>query len=265
MKKLAILFVFFGIFSSCTEVIDVDLNEAEPKLVVQANLHIWADGTSSSTVKLTTTAPFFDEEIPVVNNATVTVTTDNGTVYPFDYSVDGIYTSTLVPQLDTAYTLTIIYEGEAYTATEELQSVVPLEYVEQKNDGGFSGDQIELKVFFNDPVNIANFYFFEGLADRGDVFEVYDDEFFDGNEIFGFYSVEDLEAGDEIVFNLYGVNEAFNNFMNILLQQTGSGGGPFETQPATVRGNLVNQTTPENFPMGYFRVSEVSTLPYTVE
>ena len=54
--------------------------------------------------------------------------------------------------------------------------------------------------------------------------------------------------------------------MFILLQQTSDqGGGPFETQPATVRGNIVNQTNPDNYPLGYFRVSEVSTLNYTVQ
>ena len=36
--------------------------------------------------------------------------------------------------------------------------------------------------------------------------------------------------------------------MFILLQQGGEdGGGPFETQPATVRGNCINQTNSELF------------------
>ena len=94
--------------------------------------------------------------------------------------------------------------------------------------------------------------------------DVYDDEFFDGNTIFGYYFVEDLAPGDEVQFNLYGVSEAYHNFMFILLQQTGDG-GPFETQPATVRGNIVNETNPDNFPLGYFRISEVSTLNYMVQ
>jgi hypothetical protein len=54
--------------------------------------------------------------------------------------------------------------------------------------------------------------------------------------------------------------------MFILLQQgSDQGGGPFETQPATVRGNMINETNSDNFPLGYFRVSEVSTLTYVVE
>ena len=98
------------------------------------------------------------------------------------------------------------------------------------------------------------------------MYDTFNDEFFDGNSIFGFYQVEDLAPQDEITFFLSGVDEQFYNFMFILLQQgSDDSGGPFETQPATVRGNIINTTNPENFPLGYFRVSEVSTLSYTVQ
>ena len=54
--------------------------------------------------------------------------------------------------------------------------------------------------------------------------------------------------------------------MFILLQQIEEqGGGPFETQPATVRGNIINQTNPDNFALGYFRLSEVDEFIYTIE
>ncbi|MDN3725508.1 DUF4249 domain-containing protein [Aequorivita sp. SDUM287046] len=266
MKKLLLLLVFCGIFISCEEVVEVELNDAPPRLVVEANLNIWEDGTSLAVVRLTTTAPFFNDNIPFVSDATVVVTNENGQVHPFSYSENGFYVSNMSPQMNTDYTLTIIYEDEIYTATEKLFTVAPLEFVEQRNDGGFTGEDIELKAFFTDPAGEENFYFFEGLSERGDLLNVYSDEFFDGNRIFGYYLVEDLEAGDEVQFNIYGVNEAFYNFMFILLQQTGeSGGGPFETQPATVRGNIINETNPDNFPLGYFRISEVSTLNYTVQ
>ncbi len=266
MKKLFLMVIFFGILTSCEDVIDVELNDAAPRLVVEANLNIWEDGSSQSSVRLTSTAPFFNNGIPFVDDANVSVTDENGTIFPFSYSDNGFYTSNLVPQLNRDYTLTIIYNNETYTATETLYNVSPLEFVEQKDDGGFTGQDIELKAFFTDPPNDRNFYFFEGLSERGDVLNVYNDEFFDGNTIFGYYLVEDLAPGDEVQFNIYGVSEAYYNFMFILLQQiSDQGGGPFETQPATVRGNIINETNPDNFPLGYFRVSEVSTLNYTVQ
>lgn len=257
--------IFFGIFSSCEDVIDVELNDAPPRLVVEANLNVWENGITSAAVRLTTTAPYFDNDVPFVVDAVITVSDENNVVYPFNYTQDGIYVSNIPLQLNTDYSLTIVYKEETYTATERLYTVSPLEYIEQRDDGGFSGEDIELKVFFTDPAGDRNYYFFEGLSERGDELDVYSDEFFNGNTIFAYYLVEDIAPGDEVQFNIYGVSEAYYNFMFILLQQTGGGGGPFETQPATVRGNIINETTPANYPLGYFRVSEVSTLNYTVQ
>jgi hypothetical protein len=266
MKNWLFLACCLFLFPSCEEVVEVDLNEAQPKLVVDASINLWEGGSAQAIVKLTTTAPFFDSEIPVVANAEVTITDENGEIYPFTYTENGIYTGTLIPVPDIEYTLDILYDGQLFTATEQLQTVAPLEFVEQKDDGGFDGESIELKAFFTDPANEENFYFFEGLSEKGDVYDTFDDEFFDGNLIFGFFVVDDLEAGDQVTFNLYGVDEQFFDFMFVLLQQgSDESGGPFETQPATVRGNLVNTTNPEEFPLGYFRISEVSTLEYTVQ
>ncbi|WP_026451602.1 DUF4249 domain-containing protein [Aequorivita capsosiphonis] len=266
MKKLFAIILCLGVLTSCEDVIDVELNEAPPRLVVEANINIWEDGTANSLVRLTTTAAFFDNNVPPVSNALVSIIDDSGRVYPFTYSENGFYVSNLSPQLETDYTLKIIFNDETYSATERLYSVAPLEFVEQRNDGGFTGEDIELKAFFTDPAGEDNFYFFEGLSDRGDVLDVYSDAFFDGNSIFAYYLVEDLAPGDDVQFNLYGVNEAFHNFMFVLLQQSNNqGGGPFETQPATVRGNIINETKADDYPLGYFRISEVSTLNYTVQ
>ncbi len=264
MKKILLFISILGILYSCEDVIDVDLNESESRLVIDASMNLWDDGNFQTTVKLTTTAPFFDEEIPFVNDAFVEIIDENGLILPFVYAENGIYVSTIQPQSGVNYTLKIRYQEEIYTATEQLETVAPLEFVEQKNDGGFTGEDIELKAFFTDPANIENFYFFEGLSVRGASFDALKDEFFDGNQIFGFYFVENIETGDEVIFNLYGIDEQFYNYMFTLLQQS-QGDGPFETQPATVRGNIINETNLNNYPLGYFRISEVSTISYTVE
>jgi hypothetical protein len=186
--------------------------------------------------------------------------------FSFNHQGNGIYTSPITLENDVNYTLEILYKGESYSATEQLVPVGNLEFVEQNNTGGFSGDEIELKAFFNDPQGLGDYYFFEGVSQRGAVLDTFFDRFFDGNLIFGFYRVKDLAAGDVVTLNLYGVNAQFYDFMFVLLQQgSDQGGGPFETQPATVRGNIINETNTDNFPLGYFRVSEVSTLVYTVQ
>ena len=75
-----------------------------------------------------------------------------------------------------------------------------------------------------------------------------------------------MQVGDTVTIKSYGINERFYNFMSLLLTQTNSDlGGPFETQPATLRGNIINQTTSSNFPLGFFRASEIDEVEYIIQ
>lgn len=271
MKNKWLVIVILTSFFSCEDVIEVELNEAEPRLVIEASID-WLKNTSGNEqeIKLTLSAPFFDDDIPKANGATVNITASNNTVYNFiEEANSGIYkNSEFVPVINESYNLNIVYQGEVYVATETLKSVVPIDFIEQNNDGGFAGDQIELKAFYTDPADAENYYFFEFLSDLTPIpsLEVYEDRFTNGNQIFGFYSDEDLKADNIVRIRTHGVSESFYEFMFLLLQQgSQDSGGPFETQPASVRGNCVNQTNPDNYPFGYFRLSEVDEVIYTVE
>lgn len=70
MKKIASYIVILMAFtlSSCEEVIDVDLDTAETRLVVEAPI-LWQKNTSGRTqrIKLSTTTSFFNEVIPSVS------------------------------------------------------------------------------------------------------------------------------------------------------------------------------------------------------
>lgn len=271
MKKFLIIAFLTFMISSCEDVINVDLNTAEPRLVIDASIK-WVKGTTGAnqSIKLTLTAPYFDAEIPPATGAEINITDSNNNTYIFvEDGNTGIYiNTTFVPVIDETYTLTINYDGDIYTATETLKSVVPIDFVEQVNEGGFSGDETELKAYYTDPANEENYYFFEFISDIPVIpsLEVYNDEFSNGNQIFGFYTEEDLEAGDEVMIKIHGISERFYNYMFILLQQNNDeGGGPFETQPATVRGNCINQTNQDHYPLGYFRLSEVDEFIYVVQ
>ncbi|WP_299103100.1 DUF4249 domain-containing protein [uncultured Winogradskyella sp.] len=271
MKKVFCFLIICTFLYSCEDVIDVDLNEVEPRLVIEASID-WYKNTSGNEqfIKLTLSAPFFDEIIPPANNALVQIFDTNGNTFSFiEENETGIYrNSDFIPIIDGEYTLFINYNNEVYTATETLKSVAPIDYIEQDDEGSFFGDEIEIKVYFTDPAETDNYYFFEYFTDISDSpsLDVGDDRFIDGNQIFGFYSEEDLESGNELTIRHFGVSEQYYEFMFILLQQgSEDGGGPFETQPATVRGNCINTTNEENYPFGYFRLSEVEQVIYTVE
>jgi len=270
MKKLILLVLSITIYS-CEESIDLDLNTSEPKLVIEASIN-WVKGTSGNEqeIKLSLSAPYYNLETPPASNALVSIFDSNGNEFVFtEDALSGFYkNNTFIPVLNEVYTLIINYNEEIYSGTEIMTSVAPIDYVEQKNDGGFSGEETELKAFYTDPENEENYYFFEFRANFNAIptLEVYKDEFTNGNQIFGFYTEEDLTYGDEIVIKSHGISQAFYEYMfTLLLQTSEEGGGPFETTPATVKGNCINETNSDNFPFGYFRLSEVDEITYIVE
>jgi len=63
-----------------------------------------------------------------------------------------------------------------------------------------------------------------------------------------------------------GVNKQFFNYLTLIIEQNGqNGGGPFQTAPSTLRGNIVNSTNPDNYPLGYFSISEANNFNLTIE
>lgn len=259
--------IFFLLLVSCEEVVDVDLEESEPRLVVEASL-LWQKGTNGNfqVIKLTTTAPYFNDEIPAAEGAIITVTSENGEIYNFAEIDPGIYTNEqFSPELNRNYELSIFYKDETYIAKESLIPVSELEFIEQTDNGGFGGEDTELKVYYNDPEGVDNYYLFRFLFEDLSI-QISEDEFTDGNLSFAYFTNEDLVSGEEVGFEIQGISERFYEYMFILRSQAGTnGGGPFQTQPTTLRGNIVNITNPENFAFGYFRASETDFLAYTIE
>ncbi|HLV37935.1 DUF4249 domain-containing protein [Xanthomarina sp.] len=270
MKKHVFLVLITLALVSCEDVIDVDVPTSDPRLVIEASIN-WVKGTpgNNQVITLTTTAPYFNDGVPPANNAQVSIIDQHNNV--FDFVEDGetgkYYNSNFITEINGVYNLTVIYKNETYTATETLLPVAEIEYVEQNLEGGISGEDTEIKAYFTDPVDEENYYFFEYIPNIPVLatLDTNKDEFVNGNLIFGFYVEEELKPGDEVLIRSNGVSKQFYEFMYILLQQTGSSGGPFETQPATVKGNCMNISNPDNYPLGYFRLSEVSEVNYVVQ
>ena len=251
---------------SCEDVVEIDLEESAPKLVVEASL-VWEINKAENPqfIRLTTTTPYFEEGISPAEEATVSLFDPQGRRIPFEEVQSGIFRNDeFLPAPDVTYELEIIYNAEVYRATANLIRTPTLEKVEQNANGGFGGDEIELKAFYSDPAGIDNYYLFRFYHEELSL-QLFNDEFTDGNQTFTLYSDDDLESGDEVVFEIEGISRGFYQYMYILLSQSGSRGGPFQTQPTMVRGNIINVTNPENFPFGYFRLSAKDILNYEVQ
>lgn len=268
--NLLFLFVFATFLNSCEDVVPVNLNAAPPKLVIDAAIN-WQKGTSGNEQKiiLTTTTDFYSNTIPTVSGALVQVKNSNNIVYNFiEKPNSGEYLCTnFLPQINETYTLTVSYNGQTYTAEETLKSVAPIEKIVQNNEGGFTGTDIEIKTFYTDPADVENYYLYKYKYNdqaKSDFF-VDLDLFFQGNTFFSISQKNDLEIGDKIEIFHYGISKGYYNYLKVLLSLGNSGGGPFQSPPATVRGNIINTTDTGNYALGYFRLSEVATANYTVQ
>ncbi|MBS7255879.1 DUF4249 domain-containing protein [Flavobacterium branchiicola] len=273
MKKAILIIVFFIslFFTSCEEVVNVDLDTAPPKLVIEAAIN-WKKGTTGNdqTIKLTTTTGYFENVIPTVSGATISIKNSRDEHFNFiEVKKTGVYVCTnFEPVIDEEYTLTVISRGNRYIATETLKSVAPISRIEQNNEGGFTGKDIEIKAFYNDPGDADNFYLYKYIYSNKikSTFYVDEDKFFNGNEFFSLSDDEDLIVGNEIEITHFGISKQYYNYMNILVSIAGNNvGGPFQSPPATVKGNIVNVTNKENYPLGYFSLSEIDTKKYTIQ
>jgi len=270
--KLAVLCLMLVGLNSCEDVIPVDVGTSAPRLVIDASIK-WAKGTSGADqrIYLSTTSSFYSNEVPKVSGAVVQINDSQNHVFTFTENpqVPGEYVCVQFnPVIGETYVLTVVYQNQTYHATESMTKVPTLTTVTQDKQGGLLGNDIQVKFFFQDIANEDNSYLYElnTPLQALPILRVNNDRFFANNTMFGLYSDKDLKAGDQLKFTLHGISKRYYDYMAKLLDIAGSAGGsPFQTAPATVRGNIVNQTNQDNYALGYFRLSETDSKTYVVQ
>ena len=218
------------LLASCTDVIDIEVPEAAPRLVVEASMD-WIKGSSGSqqTIKLSTSTPFFDNLVEnPVKGAIVKVIndTDSREVIFTDQNNGNYTTNEFVPVMDQSYTLEILYDNEIYRASETMTPVTDITTVFQSRENGFDKEALEVNIEFNDPKDIKNFYLTK-FQRRGDLLQtLFDvkDEFTDGNKMSIFYEKinnddtgeTEFVPGDIVDIDLNGISEQYYNYINYL-------------------------------------------------
>lgn len=275
-SKIKIILVILTVsLASCTDVVEVEVQNGPERLVVEASLD-WEKGTLGNvqTIRLRKSTPFFDTETTIdVTGASVVVTNDaSGETFAFVDQNNGIYqTTNFRPVFGQSYSLRIEYDGEVYTANETMTQVTDITNVFQDRDEGFDDEVLEVHVVFTDPPEEGDNYLFR-FQREGDLLpdlEVAEDEFINGNEIDWWYEIDDdnenlepFEPGDVVNIEMYGISRPYYDYIKILIDQLG-GVGIFEATPVAVKGNCINETNPDNYAFGYFRLTEVVKTSYT--
>jgi hypothetical protein len=268
MKKIYILTILtILLFTNCEKVIEVSVPSIEPKLIIDASFEVLFNQNpiaTNSVVKLSLSADYFDNTIQTVTNATVFLTNlSNNEVYVFsDLDANGNYEpiNSFFPSDNTEYELTVIHENETFKGKAIKVKSNKINDIQQGDETLFSGEEIELKISFTDEVAVENYYLF-----NIDIYNyiTIEDRYFDGSEynFSYFYEDDDIEFPKNIAIKMSGVSKEYYTYFRVLINQSGqNAGGPFQSVPSSLLGNMINTTNEANFPLGYFHISETDTF-----
>jgi Domain of unknown function (DUF4249) len=152
--------LFIGLLSSCELVINVDLPPQKQKLVVNSVFNT----DSLLIVSVTQSRHILDDQnfFSPVDNATLSVTDETGTVFGFAGLSQGLYKSTFSPAPGKIYFLRVEAGGfDPVTAVTRAPDLVPIvdaeiDYSEVQN--GTVNPRIPVKIAFRDPGDQKNYY-----------------------------------------------------------------------------------------------------------
>jgi hypothetical protein len=273
MKKFKkyIIIALGVVLISCEKVIQVDLNTAPPKLVIDASID-WIKNTpgNQQKIKLSTSTSYYNADFPTVSGAIVNITNSAGTIFSFvENPGTGEYIcNNFAPIIGETYTLNINLNGEIYTATDQLIAAPNIENnFLQNNEGGMGGDEIEITYYYRDNPSETNYYIFSNKNPHVAFpeYQVENDINNNGGLVPVYYSNKDLKPGDIVNIKLYGISKRYYDYFRKILNASGADTGPIATTPTSAYGNISNQTHSANTPFGYFRLSEVDIKDYTIQ
>ncbi len=267
-KRKTIFIAILSLFAitACEDVIEIDLDNIEPKLVIEA---VITDQTIQQTVKLTKTGDYFEPGIyPAVSYANVIISDNEENTETLSEVSPGIYqTTNLQGTTGIVYKLCVNVEDIEYTAISEMPIKVIIdtlstEYFEATHhfDEGYM-----VKCHFTDPAEISNYYRFKiyensVLLNSSTDFIISDDKIFDGNVVQMPLSIKSFQINDTITVELLSLNKDTYDYYNTLI---GGSSGPHGIISGSTPANPVSNLS--NGAMGYFGVYTISSITIIIQ
>jgi hypothetical protein len=258
-NKSTLLFIgfFTVLLSSCTKVIELDLNETEKKYVLEAVL---TDEPGTAKVILTETKNFDeDNTFPGVSGATITITEINGNSTALTETNAGVYEApALTATLGKNYTLTVSVAGKQFTATCAMPAQkINLDSIYITDELLFTDTRKIVNAVYQDPAGRGNNYRFiqyvNGLKEKQVLIQ--NDDYTDGRNVVQrlFYFADDdedqgnIKSGDEVKIEMLCIDPAIYKYW-FSLDRSSTGGGNNQATPSNPVSNI------QGGALGYFSV-----------
>lgn len=272
--RISFLIIFpFLFFSSCQDVIDLEVPDGEVLLVVDGWI---TDQEGEKQVLLSTTANYFDNTItPKVENAIVVLFDENGPIDTLVEADPGRYVTEYQGVVGKTYHIYIQTDsGEEYESNPELLkfvSAIADIHTEFREETAFEDEGYYVSIDTEEPIGVGDFYRWKQYVNDTLLNEPFDllyasDEFVDGNPIINFdVTTKPLSFGDNYRVQQLSISKEAFDFFTQLETQTAFVGSLFDSPPAALQGNMVSVNSTDKKVLGYFGASAVSEIGMVIE
>ena len=258
MKVCNYIILFVGLLLlSCEDVIDINLNDASPKLVIIGEV---SNRTTTQQVTISRTVAFTSENpFDPVQGAQVEVVDDVGRVYQFSEQAPGIYVAeNFRGRENTEYRLSVRVEGKQFNASSTMPRLVTVDSVGTSVANIFGDERKFVSLKYQDPPGVPNYYRYL-MSVNGSPFNmvyVTSDKFSNGKYVSEELADFDLELflGDSVIVYMQCIDKAAFDFWNAV--QSTNPGSAAPANPPSVFGDEA---------LGYFSAHSVSEVSTTIQ
>ncbi|MFT3703936.1 MAG: DUF4249 domain-containing protein [Agriterribacter sp.] len=260
MQKIVVyILILAGAFTSCEKVIDIPLDDAAKKYVIEG---VITDQQGGCKVLVSQTKNFTDDNsFNGVGGAVISITDNNNSVTVLSEDSAGVYTSdTLTGIVGNTYTLNVTVNGTAFTASCAMPSKVNMDTLYITDENIFGEIRKTANVEYHDPVGVGNNYRFVLYRNDEKKKNIYirNDEYSDGNvsviKLFLFGDEDndtDLKSGDHVKVDMLCIADPVYKYWYSLNE--GATGDNNSASPANPVSNISGGA------LGYFSAHTIQS------
>ena len=251
------------LMNGCEKVVSIDLNQAGPHVVIEANV---TDQPGPYSVMLSKTGNYFIDTLyfPPISNALVVVTDDQEQRDTLHGTIPGTYQSTTLKGIiGRTYQLKVVAEGQEYDAVSSMPKKIIIDSIyaqirpEAREQPGY-----DIYVFFKDPPELGNYYRLNARSSAiipadsidGRRYRLYSDKLTNGNEMEErIRAGRNVLVGDTITVDLQSIDRATYDYFNTLRDVLSSDRAVSSLAPANPNTNMSNGS------LGHFSAYTIDT------
>ncbi len=257
--SIIISLTLFILLTSCEDVINLNLKNASPQMVIQGNI---SNLTDSVVILLNKTTDYFNPSPnTAVTSAQVSISDNAGNIYPLTEIASGVYyNGHIAGTSGTKYTLKVDDGETVFTSSSQMPDLVKIDSMSVENTADFRNENA-IDCFIHDPAGVPNYYMAKviknGVLLKPDRITVTSDKFFDGKSRqfvldAGRYGLDRFLPNDTLTVQLFNIDKPTYDYFNTLRDVINNDGLFSSSTPANPTGNISNGA------LGYFAAWSVS-------